>query len=96
MSLKRVISALAVIVLVLLVLFASGSLVLAQVNGLEIPWYTVDGGASVSQGGDYSLSGTIGQHDAGFLSGGEFSMAGGFWVNVASGKLYLFLPVILE
>ena len=44
-----------------------------------IDWWTVDGGGGVSTGGSYSLSGTVGQPDAGLLSGGNFALAGGFW-----------------
>ena len=43
-------------------------------------WYTVDGGGGTSTGGVYSVSGTIGQPDAGGpMSGGGFSLTGGFW-----------------
>ena len=46
----------------------------------EISWWTVDGGGeTVSTGGDFELSGTIGQHDAGEMSGGTYSLTGGFW-----------------
>ncbi len=50
----------------------------------EIPWYTVDGGGYTgSTGGEFRLSGTIGQPDAGtVMSGGDFALftvAGGFF-----------------
>ncbi len=49
----------------------------------QISWYTVDGGGGHSAGGDFSLSGTIGQHDAGpsagAMSGGACTLIGGFW-----------------
>jgi hypothetical protein len=52
---------------------------LAQDPDYEIPWWTVDGGGGVSAGGDYSLTGVTGQPDAGgVLSGGEFTVEGGF------------------
>lgn len=44
-----------------------------------IDWYTIDGGGGTSSGGGYTLSGTIGQPDAGTLSGGNFTLQGGFW-----------------
>ena len=31
----------------------------------DLFWWTVDGGAGSSQGGGYSLEGTVGQFDAG-------------------------------
>ena len=45
----------------------------------QISWYTLDGGGGTSTGGTMQLSGTIGQADAGVLSGGPFSLYGGFW-----------------
>jgi N-acetylneuraminic acid mutarotase len=36
-----------------------------------------------SSGGDFSASGTIGQHDAGMMSGGDFFVNGGFWGGIA-------------
>jgi len=45
----------------------------------EISWFTVDGGGGVSSGGAYSVSGTIGQPDAGQLAGGSYTLSGGFW-----------------
>jgi len=47
----------------------------------SIDWFTIDGGGGgTSTGGVYSVSGTIGQPDAGLaMSGGNFSLTGGFW-----------------
>jgi hypothetical protein len=46
----------------------------------SIDWYSIDGGGGTSTNGIYSVSGTIGQHDAGTtMSGGDFSLTGGFW-----------------
>jgi phosphotransferase system glucose/maltose/N-acetylglucosamine-specific IIC component len=44
-----------------------------------IDWFTIDGGGGTSSGGNYTLSGTIGQPDAGRLSGGSYTLEGGFW-----------------
>jgi hypothetical protein len=44
----------------------------------------VDGGGGASTGGVYSVSGTIGQADAGTMSGGQFTLVGGFWSIVAA------------
>ncbi len=51
----------------------------AQAQTYSIDWYTIDGGGGTSSGGPYTLSGTIGQPDAGRLSGGSFVLDGGFW-----------------
>lgn len=46
----------------------------------SIDWYKVSGGGGTSTGGVYSVSGTIGQQDAsGAMSGGSYSVTGGFW-----------------
>jgi hypothetical protein len=45
----------------------------------SIDWCTTDGGGGTSTGGVYSVSGTIGQPDAGTMSGGNFTLDGGFW-----------------
>ncbi len=52
----------------------------AHAQTYEINWYTVDcGGEMFTFGGIFELSGSIGQPDAGTLSGGVFELAGGFW-----------------
>ncbi|MBY0111957.1 MAG: hypothetical protein K2Y21_03985 [Phycisphaerales bacterium] len=51
----------------------------------EISWFTVDGGGGTSTDGTIFLSGTIGQADAGRLTGSPFiSVYGGYW-GAASG-----------
>ncbi len=50
----------------------------------DLSWHTTDGGGGSSAGGPYALSGTIGQHDAGKMSGGSFAVTGGFWAVPAS------------
>lgn len=46
----------------------------------SLNWFTVDGGGDTSAADGYSLSGTIGQPDAGrVMVGGAFSLQGGFW-----------------
>jgi len=57
---------------------------LAQGQTYSIDWWSVDGGGGASTGGVYSLSGTIGQPDAGKLTGGNFVLEGGFWGIIAA------------
>ncbi len=45
----------------------------------QIAWSTIDGGGGQSAGGQYKLTGTIGQPDAGYSDGGNYEMLGGFW-----------------
>src|SRR6476661_1860656 len=64
--------------LVLLACAAMPAAVHAQ--SYSIDWYTIDGGGGTSTGGVYSVSGTIGQPDAGGpMTGGNFTLSGGFW-----------------
>ena len=49
-----------------------------------IDWHTVDGGGGTSSGGVFTVSGTVGQPDAGLtLTGGPYSLQGGFWALFA-------------
>jgi hypothetical protein len=46
----------------------------------SVDWHKISGGGGTSTGGVYSVSGTIGQPDAGAaMSGGNYSVTGGFW-----------------
>jgi hypothetical protein len=45
----------------------------------SIDWFTIDGGGGTSTGGVYSVSGTIGQPDAGRMTGASYALDGGFW-----------------
>ena len=57
----------------------------AVAEELTIDWWTIDGGGEMSTtGGDFELSGTVGQSDAGAaMTGGAFELTGGFWVGAA-------------
>jgi len=53
---------------------------------LELARFTIDGGGTMrSTGGDFDLSGTIGQPDAGVLTGDRFTLTGGFWFSTPPG-----------
>lgn len=48
-------------------------------DGYDLSWWTADGsGTSQSSGGAYALASTAGQPDAGVLSGGDYTLRGGF------------------
>ena len=47
----------------------------------DLSWHTIDGGGGASSGGGFTLTGTIGQPDAGSSSGGAFTCVGGFWAG---------------
>jgi hypothetical protein len=50
----------------------------------SLDWSTIDGGGGTSTGGVYSVTGTIGQPDAGTMSGGNYTLQGGFWGVIAA------------
>ena len=52
----------------------------ASAQTYSIDWYKIAGGGGTSSNGQFTVSGTIGQHDAGGpMVGGNFSLTGGFW-----------------
>ena len=56
----------------------------AAAQTYSIDWYKIAGGGGTSTGGTYSVSGTIGQHDAGGpMAGGNYSLTGGFWALIS-------------
>ena len=59
--------------------------IIASAQPYSIDWYKVAGGGGMnSTGGVYSVSGTVGQPDAsGAMSGGGYSLTGGFWALYA-------------
>lgn len=65
-----------------LLLAACGLVAIADIASaqLTISRYTIDGGGGTrSTGGTFGLGGTIGQPDAGLLTGATFTLSGGFW-----------------
>jgi hypothetical protein len=84
----------------LLVLLAVASLVWAQSGPLEIPWFTIDGGGGVaSTGGDFSLSGSVGQPDTIAAVGSVFGLRGGFWdaaISLGEFAGAVYLPLVLR
>jgi hypothetical protein len=48
-----------------------------------IDWFKIAGGGGTSTNAQYAISGTIGQPDAGAMSGGNYSLTGGFWALIS-------------
>jgi len=84
--------------ILVLILLAGASFALAQSGGFDLSWFSVDGGGTAaSEGGEFSLASTIGQPDAGTLSGGEFALSGGFQMKPqVQGSSFVFLPLVLR
>lgn len=70
-----------IIPVVILLAVSSAS---AQVgDGYDLSWDTISGGGGTSRGGNYVLEDSIGQSYAGWMAGGEYELAGGFWFSSA-------------
>ena len=54
-------------------------------QGYTLDWWDLSAGGT-SSGGTYTLSGSIGQPDAGILSGGQYTLNGGFWAIVSQAQ----------
>jgi hypothetical protein len=87
-------SLLLLLYLVILILGLTSPVLADTTAAYDLSWWTVDGGgASGLTSGDYTLSSTAGQPDAGSLSSGDYDLAGGFWAMLAE-KIKSFLPMI--
>jgi hypothetical protein len=86
------------LVLTLAAVLVSTTAVAAKLGGgggYDLSWSSVDGGGYMySAGGRYSLGGTIGQADAGSLSGGSYQLNGGFWA--AEGPYITQVPLVIK
>ena len=68
------------VVFLLAIVFCLSTAFCSYAQSYSIDWYKVSGGGGTSTGGVYSVSGTIGQPDAGGpMTGGNYSVTGGFW-----------------
>ncbi len=89
------------IALVILAAAAVSSVRAAPTASYEITWYTIDGGGGTLSGSGgigysaYTLDGTVGQPDAGVLTGGGYILAGGYWSGSAT-VYRVYLPLILK
>ncbi len=56
----------------------------ASAQQYSLQWSTLDGGGGTGTGGVYTVSGTVGQPDAGTMSRGNYTLQGGFWGIIAA------------
>ena len=64
-------------------------------GGENISRWAVAGGGGQRAGGGYALNGTLGQTEAGpSMSGGDYTLSGGFWGGVATSVPNIYLPLI--
>ncbi len=92
-----------IVLLIGLLLLVFNSLAFAQSgDSYELSQWTIAGGGGSSAGGDYELTGTIGQSDTSpAMSGGDYTVVGGFLPGPISGgsggiDTTIYLPVILK
>jgi hypothetical protein len=88
----------AILILLAFLLLASTALAADSYN---LSWWTADSGGGTSSGGSYTLSGTIGQPDAGVVAiGGGYTLAGGFWHGGEAAappeEMRIYLPVVIK
>jgi hypothetical protein len=62
----------------------------------DLSWWTIDGGGGSSSDGDLMLVGTVGQPDAGAVSGGGYTLSGGFWEGPAPAQYDIYIPLLLR
>ncbi len=88
--------------LVLAMFLLLTSVTLAQSGGgYDLSWSTVDGGGGTSEGGGYTLFSIAGQPDTGpSMSGGNYTLAGGFWGAGGQGEspegTPIYLPIVVK
>ena len=76
-------------------------LVHAQANAdYDLSWFSVNSGGGISAGGDYCVGGSVGQAEAGALSGEGYDLVGGFWSGTgpvsAPSQYTVYLPCLLR
>ncbi len=95
MKRRTVLIALAVTALVIALSPINPATSATFVNAYTVDWYSIDGGGTMTaSGGGYSLSGTLGQPDAGRMLGSSYALVGGFWNPLWEAAINTFLPFI--
>lgn len=85
------------LLLLLLLLSLAAPVAAESAPAFSVPWSTMESGHDASVGGDFSLSGTLGQMDAHTSRSGEMALEGGFWTVLRNGRIFrIALPTILR
>ena len=86
-----------VLILAAISLFLIVTIAIAAPEDFSLDWWTVDSGGATSFDDSYRLTGTIGQHDAGYLSGEQYQLSGGFWEGRESSLSFqIYLPLTVR
>jgi hypothetical protein len=81
------------LILAAIMIGVSAAVVSAQTGGCTLDWFSIDNGGGQSIGRAYTLNGVIGQPGAGLLTGGAYTLQGGFLQAV---DYRVYLPVVLR
>ena len=61
------------------------------INSYDLTWFSVQSGGGIrSTGGNFELSGTIGQWETDVITAGVFTLRGGFWPSFGHADSLLF------
>jgi hypothetical protein len=88
-----------IIMLILLGLVLTAGVAIAQ-TGYTLPWSTANGGGGSSSGDGYTIQGTVGQTQVNTLTGGGYTLSGGYWIPASEtdgtegSKVYL--PTVMR
>jgi len=71
----------------------------AVAGSFDLSWSSIDGGGGMSAGGGFTLSGVMGQADAGVMTGDGYVLEGGLLSGVPEttpSQAKVYLPVMLK
>lgn len=94
---QRNINILSILLLTGILVLLTGITAAAQSGGgYDLTWSTIDsGGHTYSTGGEYILGSTIGQADTAIMTGGIYTLFGGFWSGTSFSQ-FLYLPFLIR
>lgn len=80
----------------LLLLFTTVTAFAQSSGAYDLSWSSVGGGGGASSGGNYAVLSTLSQPDASTLSGGAYTLSGGFLAGSVTASFKVYLPAILK
>jgi hypothetical protein len=69
---------------------------IAAVDAYALPSWSINSGGGESSGGQFRLYSAIGQPEAGSMSGGGYTLTGGFLGKSMQTSSQVFIPVVLR
>jgi hypothetical protein len=96
---KALLAALLVLLLMSVVAAKNSRPITAPQADYDLSWWTVDGGGGTLTNSTYSLSGTVGQAEAGAaLENNGYTLVGGYWYGAGKEvqRYELYLPSVIR